>query len=145
MCCNLNATTGRPGLQHIGAEQFSESGELGRTKGSLRGLCRCELGRCNCVPGISKVDELLGRHGTRYEATQIGDIRVGTRSWRRPIQDLNELKLIVKIVLEPEDYLFVVAEMIDRFVSSRERQMRRRDSIPVAARLVKPIVQVSFQ
>ncbi|HZO55802.1 MAG TPA: hypothetical protein VFB63_24040 [Bryobacteraceae bacterium] len=53
--------------------------------------------------------------------------------------------MIVKIVLEPEDYLFVVAEMIDRFVSSRERQMRRRDSIPVAARLVKPIVQVSFQ
>jgi hypothetical protein len=45
---------------------------------------------------------------------------------REPIQDLFELKLIEKIVLKPEDHLFMIAEMGDCFVSSRKRNLRQR-------------------
>ena len=55
----------------------------------------------------------------------MSDIRVVPRA-RKPIQDLYQLKLIVKIVLKPQDYLFVVAEMSDCFVSSRKRNVRER-------------------
>lgn len=45
---------------------------------------------------------------------------------REPIQDLYELKLIVKVVFKPQDYLFVVVETGDCFVSPRKRNLRER-------------------
>jgi hypothetical protein len=45
---------------------------------------------------------------------------------REPIQDLYELKLIVKVVFKPQDYRSVVVETGDCFVSPRKRNLRER-------------------
>ena len=39
---------------------------------------------------------------------------------REPVQNLDQLELVVKIVLEPKHHLFVIVEMDNRIVSFDE-------------------------